>query len=182
MHRTGFLLPSFGKLITRLSKVMPLELLKRRGTDEEGYFTDAYVLLSTLILALWVALIGVSSSFLGSGLVRGPAVAILIWYVLGLAVFLLRWIFVDAEEPHAKRAVLLFLINLFQLRLVMCLLAILVGNLPAADRWRLFLGASGPKAVSWAILIPYQFLSWLIIGLAIAAVVESIRTRTGSTV
>ena len=180
--RTGFLIPILGKVLPTLMKGMPLELLKRLGSDEKGYFTDAYVVVSALFLALWLTLLRPSPSppFLSSPFFRWGATCILAWYVLGLAVFLLKWLFVDQKAPDEKRAVLLFLLNLVQLRLVLCIVAVLVGGLPSANRWLLFRGATDSTAISWGILLPYQLLTWLLIGIAIGALAGSLRMRDGS--
>lgn len=182
VERTGFLIPILGRVLPALMKGMPLELLKRLGSDERGYFTDAYVVLSTLILALWLALVRPSSSlpFLSSPFVRWVATCILAWYVLGLAIFLLKWLFVDQKAPDEKRAVLLFLLNLVQLRLVLCIVAVLVGGLPSANRGLLFRGAISSTTISWGIVLPYQLLTWLVIGIAIGALAGSLRMRDSS--
>jgi hypothetical protein len=180
--RTGFLIPILSNVLPVLIKGTPLELLKRLGSDEKGRFTDAYVLLSALILAVWLSLLRNSPlfPFLATPLVRWGATAILGWYVLGLAIFLLKWLFVDQDAPVEKRAVLLFLFNLVQLRLVLCIVAVLVGGLPSERRWILFRGAMDSSQIFWGILLPYQLLTWLVIGIAIGALAGSLRTRQGS--
>jgi len=178
--RTGFLIPAFAKLLPWLLKWTPLELIKRRIPDEKGYVTDGYVLGSVIVFAIWLQLLGSPSSHLGNSVARWIATLFLAWHVLGLGLFLLKWLFVDWKAPDQKRAVLLFLLNLIELRLVLCIAAVLVGHLPAMDRWLLFRGTLDAATVPWPIHLPYQLLTWLLIGLAIGAVAGALRTSTST--
>ena len=168
--RKGFLIPFLGRLLPVVNGWTPVELLKRRWPDDDGKMTDAYVLICVLVLGVWLAAVGVG--------VRWVAVAIIVWFVVSLGVFLLKWLFVDQEIPHEPRAVLLFLLNLLQLRFAMCLTAVLIGGVPVSQRWVLFRGAAPAGLVEWWIALPYQLLTWLLIGIAIGAVAGSLRTRS----
>ncbi|MGB7211368.1 MAG: hypothetical protein WBC97_01965 [Gemmatimonadales bacterium] len=164
---------------------MPLDLLRRvrPDADRDGSFTDGYVLVTTVVFALWLALAASPPPFrfLTNCLWRWAAVAFLIWWALGFTVFLLSWIVIDAERPaNVRRAVLLFLFNLIQLRFVLCLIAALVGGMSPDLRWQYFAGLKDTNDLHWAIVLPYQLLTWLVVGLAIGAAAGLLRTSDGS--
>jgi len=174
--RTGFLIPFLAKLLPRLLEWTPLELIKRRIPDKQGYLTDGYVLASVAVFTMWLLLLEEPSSLFSSSAARWIATVFLAWHVWGLGLFLLKWLFVDRKSPDEKRAVLLFLLNLVELRLILCITAVLVGHLPAEDRWLLFRGTLESSTVPWPIHLPYQLLMWLLIGLAIGALAGALRT------
>jgi hypothetical protein len=163
-----------------LARATPLGLLTKLFDDRAGRTTDWYVLTMLAVSLAWLSLVGLEMPALAGPLARGIAVVAILWRVAELLLAVLLWVFVERDLPEPRRAVLLFCMNLVEIRLIAFVLATLLGAIPVASRWTAFLGR-GDYSLPTILDVPYQMMSWVILALAVGAVAGSVRRPAGAT-
>lgn len=185
MPRDGCLIPLLGRLLPALKDwTTPLGLLKRakwvERYDRQGVATDIFVLASVVVLTAWLALIDTYDGVWTSEWIRRVAVGLLAWRSYAIAVVTVSWILVEKELPNPNRAVLLFCLNLVELRLMLCLTAVLTAMIVPHRRWDLLLGSAEEGQLTPWLSSSYQLLSWVIVALAVAALAGYLREKQES--
>jgi hypothetical protein len=174
--RKGFLVPFIGKWTAFVhARVTPSGRILGRWDDRGGKHVDAFVLAMLLGAFLWFLLIDGGVPSLSARPVRLFGLILIGIRFWDLLIFVLKWVLVDEGRPDPKRSILLFGINLIELRLFLSISAVLLGSVPAVGRWGLFVGLVSPDSLPILLILPFRLLSWSILALAVASVVGSLR-------